>query len=211
MNFQTWRSHALGRKIDIDHQFGDQCVDVDMDYVQFVWPKLRWNVTLGFGNAKDLFNSASSSYFTKIPYKQGVVPRQGDIAVFGATGSNPYGHTGAVDSANAGAIHLIQQDGFNPNGVCFEAPRTYNQSPVVGFLRPKTSLAAKVVQTVKPKPTSSEQFYVVHSGDTVDAICHRFGIAVNYSVKNSYVAFQKLNPTVKDVNKIGIGQKLRIK
>lgn len=202
MNFQAWKNGAIGRHINVDGQFGDQCVDVAMDYVQFLFHK-PWNVVLGYGNAKDLYGASSSAYFQKILNNHNdpnQLPKQGDLVVYGGHDGNPYGHIGVCDSASPKGVNLIQQDGFNPAGACFEA--LHGWANCIGWLRPRVSFAAKVVQKVAPKPAPA-QFYIVHAGDTVSAICPRFRI--------SLTTFKRLNPGVKDINRIQVGEKLRVR
>lgn len=203
MSFNSWKTTRLSKPLDIDHAFGDQCVDVAMDYSQWLFNK-PWQQILGYGNAKDLFNTSSPSFFTKIVNNHGdpnQLPKQGDIAIFGATPTNPYGHLGIVDAASPRGIDLIQQDGFNPKGVVFEKFRPWSASPCIGWLRPKTSPVAKVIQKVQPKPAAKAVFYTVHSGDTLTAIAKRFNTTVAKLVK--------LNG-IKNPDLIKVGQHLQV-
>ena len=58
------------------------------------------------------------------------------------------------------------------------------------------------VRVVK-QTTSEPVYYTVKSGDTVTSICKKFGISI--------AKFKLLNPTIKDINKIYVGQKVRIR
>lgn len=50
---------------------------------------------------------------------------------------------------------------------------------------------------------TTKQYYIVRPGDTVGAICKKYGI--------SLARFKVLNPTIKDINKIYPLQRLRVK
>lgn len=204
LSFQQWKASVIGHRVDVDHTFGDQCVDVAMSYVQNLFGK-PWQQILGYGNAKDLYNASSSSYFTKVLNNHAnasQVPPQGAVVVFGVTKTNPYGHIGVVDSASSRGINLIQQDGFNPSGICFEAFRLWTASPCIGWLIPRVSMSAKVVQKVAPKPPAPVPTYIVHQNDTLTAIAARFHTTVAALVKINIIA---------DPNKIKIGQVLKLR
>lgn len=132
MNFQEWYDQTLGHQIDIDGAYGDQCVDVAMSWAQFCFPGHQWPELLGHGDAKDLFGAANPDFFEKLT---GITPTQGDMVVFGATPTNPYGHIAVVISADASHMQVIEQNGFNPSGVAYVATRPYNN--IIGYLRPK--------------------------------------------------------------------------
>jgi len=57
------------------------------------------------------------------------------------------------------------------------------------------------------KPPVKPVYYRVKRGDTVYGICKRFGI----STAGNYKAFKKLNPSIKNINLIYIGQRVRIR
>lgn len=151
MNYASWRSKILNSPpIDIDNSGDFDCVDVPKDYAISLFPGVRWQDSIGYGNAKDLFIGANPKYFEKIPYRKGLIPKQGYVAVFGATPApgytnqyvNPDGHTGVIDSANGSIYTLIQQDsgtGEKPH----LATWPWDYRPPIGFLRPI------VVNTVK--------------------------------------------------------------
>lgn len=133
-NFQDWVNSVVGKPIDVDGVYGDQCVDVAESYCKFLWPGNNWPQELGFGNAKDLFNNSNPNYFRKINYSPGLAPQQGDMVIYGATASNPYGHIAVVESATPSDIVVVEQNGFNPSGNAYVTHRTY--ANMIGFIRP---------------------------------------------------------------------------
>ena len=201
MSFTTWKSSVLGKHLDEDGYYGDQCVDVFINYVKYLWPTKPWSAITGIGNAKDLFARSSSTYFTKILNDHSnplQLPMRGDVAVFAGTPTNSAGHIGVVDSANGAGIYLIQQDGLidvdsqgNAHGPCYETFRRWTQSSCIGWLRPK------VVSPATPT------YHIVVKGDTMN------GIAVQYHL--TLAALERLNPQVTNLNLIYPGEKIRVK
>lgn len=150
-DFNSWKYAVLGSGLDIDHAYGNQCVDVALSWGQALFPGVPWSkVFPPVASAKDMFAAANTEFFEKIVNNHSdpnQLPQQGDIAIFDATPAagysnqlrNPDGHTGVVDSASAAGIYLVQQDGSNPAGRCFESLRPWRYSPCIGWLRPKAS------------------------------------------------------------------------
>lgn len=132
MSFQNWYNASINKPIDVDGAFGDQCVDVAMSWAQYLYPGHGWPELLGYGNAKDLFGTSNAAYFNKVNDRPA---HPGDMVVFGPTPTNPYGHIAVVRSADNSYMQVIEQNGFNPSGVAYNAQRPYNN--VIGLLRPK--------------------------------------------------------------------------
>lgn len=59
------------------------------------------------------------------------------------------------------------------------------------------------VPTTKPKPVPTKVYYTVKSGDTMTAIAKKYGTTLT--------KLKALNPTIRDLNKISVGQKIRVK
>jgi hypothetical protein len=149
-DFNSWKSSVLGVGIDVDHAYGNQCVDVILSWAQACFPGVSWPTLFPpVGSAKQLFNDANANYFVKIANDvndANQVPQAGDIMVFDATPKsgytnqyyNPDGHTGVCDGANGSGYNLIQQDGSNPSGKTFESFTAWKYRPTIGWLRPKT-------------------------------------------------------------------------
>lgn len=140
VRFGPWLTSIIGKGINVDKYAGNQCVDVIMSFVQYIWPHHTWEQLLGYGNAKDLYNSADLAYFDKIPYKLGVKFQRGDIVVYGAVTGNPYGHILVVTSRHflnlRFTFNAVEQNGFNPSGVAYKITRPYTNN-IIGVLRPK--------------------------------------------------------------------------
>ncbi len=136
--FSSWAAGAIGRGIDVDHASGNQCVDVINDYAEARFPGVDHGVSIGGGNAKDLFSGASTQYFDKLP--PGSTPQPGDIICIGPNDYSPTnGHVAVVESVQNGVVHVVQQDGNNPGGVTYRGQiSTTEMNALQGYLRPKS-------------------------------------------------------------------------
>lgn len=147
MAFTDWIPQVEGKYIDEDGVWGSQCADVVIHYVKWLWPNQPSRDTLGLGNAKDLWGNSSPAHFEKIPNSAdpNQVPRAGDVMIWDATGSNPFGHIAIVLSATPQSIVLMEQDGFidkdsngDADGVAYRKTRAWTTN-IIGWLRPKVA------------------------------------------------------------------------
>lgn len=151
--YETWKLRVKGIKpLDIDNSGSVDCVDMPKSWALFLWPGTPWQTSVGYGDARFMFDNASPAYFDKLRntggIKPSVTPKQGDIAVYGLTPSlgfanqydNPYGHVGVVDSVYAGGVVLLQQDSSQPTTPPYLRNRDYSFAPLIGLLRPKELL-----------------------------------------------------------------------
>ena len=112
---EAWLASAPGRQINPDNAFGLQCVDVADDYALAIFPGKGWAETIGGVNGARDFTGRSNAFFTwhdNIPGDVNSIPQRGDVAIFGGSASNQWGHVVVVLSANAHTMTVIQQDGF---------------------------------------------------------------------------------------------------
>lgn len=125
-----------GKGIDVDGRYGNQCVDLFNLYNREVvgGPFIGTPVTGGARDLYEAFPASADAYYEKVPADQPAQP--GDVAVWGATSGNQYGHVAMVVSADPNALQVIQQNGFNPNGSAFVGGHSYNG--LLGYLRPRT-------------------------------------------------------------------------
>ena len=110
-------SNVFGRNISEDgYNIGllYQCVEFVKRYYYEIYDH---KMPYSYGHAKDLFDaSLEDGGFNEeralFQYQNGSVskPRSGDIVVFGATDTNPFGHAGIICSVNEDHIILIQQN-----------------------------------------------------------------------------------------------------
>ena len=135
MDTKQFVDEYFGKKVDFDGVYGYQCVDL---FRQFNKDVFGFPHTGGVEGAKDLYENygklaVEKQYYEQIK-KDGVVPIEGDIVVFGATPSNKYGHVAIVLWASKKVMVVAEQNGMTQKG--FEiVVRTYDNC--LGFLRRK--------------------------------------------------------------------------
>lgn len=97
-----------GKKVDWDKAHGYQCVDLFRQYCKDVLnveqcPKVE--------GAKDLINNPGKLKVTHDSYAPG------DVLIYGATKSNPYGHVCILVSLlDSDTFIVFEQDGFRQDG-----------------------------------------------------------------------------------------------
>lgn len=134
MNVQDFINQYKGRAWDFDGYYGAQCVDL----VQFF---AKW---LGYGrftgNAIDLWNQAGSNY-VQIPNTPSFVPQAGDIAVWGRSFGNGYGHVGiCTGNGNRDWFESLDANWGDSRALVVR----HNYVGFLGVLRPKKLIPAPV-------------------------------------------------------------------
>lgn len=97
-----------GKKVDFDSAYGYQCVDLFRQYCEDVLniPQLP-----SVEGAKDLINNPGKLKVTHDSYAPG------DILIYGATKSNPYGHVCILVSLlDSDTFIVFEQNGFEQTG-----------------------------------------------------------------------------------------------
>lgn len=123
-----------GKKVDFDGAFGSQCVDLFRQYNKEVWGNPHTGAVEG---AKDLILNYDNlpleqKYLEKIP--RYFFPKAGDVAVWGASSSNKYGHVAIVVYTEDNNLIVFEQDGFKQDGAKLNIRTDDN---LLGFLRKK--------------------------------------------------------------------------
>lgn len=85
----AWVQSMVGKGIDDDGAYGNQCVDLIRAYYRTL------GVSPVSGNGVDYSRNALPSGWTRV---QGGTPQKGDILVFNGNSSNPYGHVAIYES-----------------------------------------------------------------------------------------------------------------
>lgn len=136
MSYTDFKNEWLGRRIDYDHVYAFQCVDIILEYVY----ELYGLATGVSGNAIDYWNHPSPALLTKFDKVSTTDCHQGDIVVLNGLSGNPYGHIGICDSQDASNVTILEQngagggDGLGRNAV---ETRAIPKSRIAGVLRPK--------------------------------------------------------------------------
>lgn len=132
MTLKSFIEKYNGQKVDFDGKFGCQCVDLFRQYCQDV---LKIEHTGAVVGAKDLFEKYNSlpkekKYFIKLP--NDIEPNSGDIAIWGASPSNVYGHVAIVVSTFENSLIVLEQNGFKQDGTRIVVRAKNN---LLGYLR----------------------------------------------------------------------------
>lgn len=96
------------KKVDFDGAYGYQCVDLFRQYCKDV---LNVEQCSSVDGAKDLINSPGKLKVTRDSYAPG------DVLIYGATSSNPYGHVCILVSLlDSDTFVVFEQNGFEQTG-----------------------------------------------------------------------------------------------
>ena len=198
MAYQDFKNEWNGRRVDYDHVYGYQCVDLILQYV-----KECYGIASGvWGNAIDYWYKTSQPLFGHFDRIQTNDCKQGDIVVLGPGVGSAYGHIGICDTATATNVTILQQNGTGRGDPINLG--TWNKSLVLGVLRPKTVApspgggTAKVLRqcNVRTAPSTSAPLggsMVLYPGDTFAYSEKVVGQSVGgnniwyHSVKGNYV------------------------
>ena len=125
-----------GKKVDFDGAFGAQCVDLFRQYNKEVWGNPHTGAVEG---AKDLILNYDNlpleqKHLEKIP--RYFFPKVGDVAVWGASSNNKYGHVAIVVYTEDNNLIVFEQNGFVQDGAKLNIRTDDN---LLGFLRKKNN------------------------------------------------------------------------
>jgi surface antigen len=134
MTYSEWKNKWLGKGIDYDGSYGNQCMDVYRMYVKEVLNIPQSPPVIG---AKDVWNTYLTEYFDRVSNTPDGVPEQGDIAIWSV---GTYGHIGIVDSADKQYLTCFEQNWTEMNGTGVTELRRHTYANVLGWLKYKSSL-----------------------------------------------------------------------
>lgn len=140
--YTDFKAEWLGRRVDYDHVYGFQCVDLILQYIYE-----KFGTPSGvYGNAIDYWNNPSPALLVHFDKVAGSQANQGDIVVFNGLPGNPYGHIGICDSEDGSNVTILEQNGSGVNsgsgtGGNAIRLRAIPRSRVAGVLRPKSTPA----------------------------------------------------------------------
>lgn len=139
MNVDQFVAKYNGVHIDEDGYYGAQCWDVSARYAREVVGCPSFPT--GSGGAEGLyrlFQNPIPQYFDRIANDKNdpnQLPQKGDVIVWDASFSPPWGHTALVIGADASGVTVLEQNGNNPGGSAYIKKRGW--TGVSGWLRPK--------------------------------------------------------------------------
>ncbi len=106
----------LGRFVDYDGKWGNQCVDLIRFYIREVFGREAYVVLPGAPTAKQIYtNFTGNAFFKKVANTPNNMPKQGDLVFFKTSVWFPFlyfsaGHTAVVDSANLYSMIVVEQN-----------------------------------------------------------------------------------------------------
>lgn len=147
MTYQEFKSKWLGKGINYDGAYGNQCMDVYRMYVKEV---LGCPQSPPVQGAKDVWSTYLPEYFERIANSPTGVPQQGDIVIWGM---NPYGHIAICDKAATSTLTCFEQNWKEGDGSGVTEIRLHgNYNNVLGWLRFK-----KLVSNLEDNMTEQEK------------------------------------------------------
>lgn len=184
VTYDMWQYSSKGKVSGISG-------NVDMNFDYKVYPTLKSTTssnTSGSTTTKPTTGSTTTTKPKTFKYKVG------DEVTF------QYGYVSSTSKNKVkmaithGKITKILTDRANPylinNGTCW-----LKEVNITGYYKKPT--------TGTSSNTTKKEYYVVKSGDTLSGIAKKYKTTVN--------ALMKLNPDIKDANKIYVKQKIRVK
>lgn len=128
MNIADFLMRYANKKVDFDGVYGAQCVDLFRQYCKEVLEIPHTGSVVG---AKDLYEKYDSLPLEKKYFKKTKKAVPGDIAVYGATKTNKYGHVAIVVGVNDDSNLVFEQDGFSQRGTEF---KVRSNDSLLGYL-----------------------------------------------------------------------------
>ena len=139
MTCHEFYNRYVGKYVDWDCVSPNQCVDLVKAYIQEVHHlNIRGRGKAAWGNAKDYWHLPGQlgQLFFQVPYRKGMTPMPGDIAVWN---NGKYGHVALVydTTSTETALYTFDQN-FGKDKHCRRVKHSYEN--VIGFLRPYRSI-----------------------------------------------------------------------
>jgi hypothetical protein len=136
-NIKEWLLSIVGQSFDSDGQYGPQCKDFANAYAQWLGYPLKPS------NAAETWELEQATYWQKITYEPGTVPRTGDIVIWASWPENSFGHIAVILEATKNSFRSVDQNWNSEDTTKGSAAaiieHTYSRPKVLGFLRPTLS------------------------------------------------------------------------
>ena len=175
----SWANSQIGKGLDYDGKYGNQCVDLIAYYYQYL------GVTTPGGNAEAYRYNTFPSGWSRV-YSN---PQAGDIAVwkpnykYGYYETGSAGHVGIVTGVSGSTITVINQNFANqsyctsnnfPTAVidCYIRPNWSNATPNITNQTPELYCEGESIKVIF-QPVSNAQYYDV-------VWCGTDGVPMNY-------------------------------
>lgn len=138
LSFDQFKSEWLGKRVDYDHVFSFQCVDVVLQYIYECY-----GINGAYGNAIEWWTKTDSKLFAKFTKVDDGSVCKGDIAIFHTIGHTDFlgdGHIGiATGNGDPNSIEILEQNAVGSGtGLGRDAilTRFIARNRLAGVLRP---------------------------------------------------------------------------
>lgn len=113
MDYDTFAAQWLGRRIDYDHVYNYQCVDLILEGLHDIY-----GIASGVsGNAIDYWNNPSAPLLARFDKVASTDVQKGDIVILNGLPGNPDGHIGwGTGNVNGTDIEILEQNGQSGDG-----------------------------------------------------------------------------------------------
>lgn len=141
MSYLDFKNKWLGKGIDFDGAFKNQCMDVYRMYVKEVLGVPQSPAVAG---AKQVWDTYLKEYFERVANTPDGVPEQGDIVIWSV---GKFGHIGICDSADKQYLTTLEQNweqaGTPQDGRGVTELRKHTYANVLGWLKFKADSELK--------------------------------------------------------------------
>lgn len=137
MTLEEFVKKYNGKKVDYDHAYGAQCVDLFRQYTkEALGIKEHTGPCATSGGAKDLFLDydkmpVEKKYFTR---SKGKAYQPGDILIWDQSPTNKYGHVAIFLAYLGNGLLVFEQNGITQAGAEIQIR---NKDKMLGYLRKK--------------------------------------------------------------------------
>jgi len=132
--YQNFKNKFLGRSIDWDKKYGNQCVDAYRQYCH----ELGFPQSPPVKGAVNIWDTCFPKYFKRIANTPKGIPEEGDVIIWG-TGVSSYGHCAIFDHGDVNGFVSLDQNWPFDNGEGVLHEQKHNYKGVLGWLKPKLS------------------------------------------------------------------------
>lgn len=140
MTFDEFVKKYKGKGIDFDKAYDVQCFDLANQYNRDVIGCGMFTGLYARQIYEDFDRQAVKGYFTRIKNIPSLVPKKGDIVVWGGSLNGGIGHVAiATGEGNTKYFYSYDQNWLGKNDPCTRVYHNYNH--VLGVLRPKNQNA----------------------------------------------------------------------
>lgn len=129
MTYLKFKKKWLGKGIDFDGAFKNQCMDIYRQYVKEVFGIPQSPAVKG---AKEVWTTYLPQYFDRVANTPDGVPEQGDVVIWG---HGQFGHIAICDTADKQFVTSFEQNWVEMDGSGVTELRRHNYTNILGWLK----------------------------------------------------------------------------